>query len=73
MNETNNLSELFWIFRHLITIFNWPLTTKIFSDCSFEKNSSLFERLMMNSLGFIDLSSLRLNQTEYFHVSLNIN
>ncbi|CAF3368061.1 unnamed protein product [Rotaria sp. Silwood1] len=65
IHEDNNLRQLFWTFRHLITIFNWPLTTKIFSNCSFE-TCSIFERVMANYLGFIDLSTLNLNQNNLF-------
>ncbi|CAF1252037.1 unnamed protein product [Rotaria sordida] len=63
--DDNNLHQLFWTFRHLITIFNWPLTTKIFSNRSFQ-TCSIFERIMANYLGFIDLSTLNLNQTDLF-------
>ncbi|CAF4433820.1 unnamed protein product, partial [Adineta steineri] len=50
---------------HLITVSNWPSTTKIFSNCSFRTNS-IFERMMMNSLGFTDLSVLNINQKDLF-------
>ncbi|CAF2814919.1 unnamed protein product [Rotaria sp. Silwood2] len=65
IHEDNTLHQLFWTFRHLITIFNWPLTTKIFSNRSFA-TGSIFERIMANYLGFIDLSTLNLNQTNLF-------
>ncbi|CAF0938808.1 unnamed protein product [Adineta steineri] len=65
VNEDNSFRQLFWAFRHLITISNWPSTTKIFSNCSFRTNS-IFERMMMNSLGFTDLSGLNINQKDLF-------
>lgn len=67
VHEHNSLNELFWTFRHLIARFNWPLTTKIFSNRSF-KNCSIFERFMANSLGYIDLSKLDFNQSNLFLV-----
>ncbi|CAF3689802.1 unnamed protein product [Rotaria socialis] len=63
IQEDNNLNQLFWIFRHLITKFNWPLTTKIFSNRSFQ-TCSIFERTMANYLGFIDISTLNMSQTD---------
>lgn len=68
INEDNNLAQLFWTFRHLITIFNWPWTTKIFSTRAYQ-TKSIFERWMMNALGFVDLSSLNSNRIELFRVS----
>lgn len=68
VNEDTTCSQLFWIFRHLITRFNWPLTTKIFSNSSFQTNS-IFESFMMKSLGFIDFSQLNFKQPELFSVN----
>ncbi|UJR28198.1 hypothetical protein I4U23_009449 [Adineta vaga] len=65
IDEEKNFREIFWMFRHLITIFNWPLTTKIFSNRSFQ-TSSIFERIMLNCLGFIDLSELDMNRKDLF-------
>ncbi|CAF0963709.1 unnamed protein product [Adineta ricciae] len=61
----NSFREIFWMFRHLITVFNWPTATKIFASHSFQ-TSSRFERMIMNHLGFVDLSGLNMNRIDLY-------
>ncbi|CAF0777523.1 unnamed protein product [Adineta ricciae] len=61
----NSFREIFWMFRHLITVFNWPSATKIFANHSFQTSSRL-ERLIMNHLGLVDLSGLNMNRIDLY-------
>ena len=70
-NRNCSVTQLFWTFRHLITLFNWPWNTKIFSNRPFPTTSS-FERAMATRLGFVDLSALNFDGTSILCVSIAV-